>query len=164
MLIQIKKGSQENYLRAFNQLRDFFGDQLESRTPTEHKLLQFVQHLREKIGMALSSLWTIYSMINSVLNLFNLKQYCRVTILLKSFDVDIIQKANVFSTRNIHQFILDADSSTPYWLLERQFFVWLIMYGMFTLCFGRPATWSSRCLDRQGNVCTQDNKTSWKGK
>ena len=78
-------------------------------------------------------------MISSVLNLFNLKQYCRVTILLKSFDVDIIQKANVFSTSNILLFILDADSST-YWLLERQLFVWLIMYGMFTLCFGRPAT------------------------
>ena len=36
-----------------------------------------------------------------------------MTILLKSHDVDIKQKANVFSTSNIKQFILDADSSTP---------------------------------------------------
>ena len=41
------------------------GDQLESRTPTKHELLKFVRHLREEKGMASSSLWTIYNMINS---------------------------------------------------------------------------------------------------
>ena len=82
-LIQIKEGSRKNYLRAFNQLRDFIEDQLESRPPTEHELLKFVQHLREEKGMASSSLWTIYSMINSVSKgkySFNLKQYCRLTL------------------------------------------------------------------------------------
>ena len=54
-----------------------------------------VQHLRKEKGMASSNLWTIYSMLNSVSKgkySFNLKQYGRGTILLKSFDVDINQK------------------------------------------------------------------------
>ena len=57
--------------------------------------------------MALSSLWTIYCMINFVSKgkySFNLNQYCRVTMLLKSFDIDI-NKANLFSTSNIEQFL-----------------------------------------------------------
>ena len=81
--------------------------------------------------MASSSLWTIYSMINSVSKgkySFNLKLYCRVTILLKSFDVDIKRKANVFSTNNIQQFLLDADSTTPYWIV-RKTIVCLAYYG-----------------------------------
>ena len=130
-LIQIKEGGRKKYLRAFNQLRDFIGDQLESRPPTEHELLKFLRHLREEKGMASSSLWTIYSMINSVSKgkySFSLKQYCRVTILLKSFDIDIKQKANVFSTSNIQQFLLDADSSTPYWIV-RKTIVCLAYYG-----------------------------------
>ena len=59
---------------------------------------------------------------------FNLKQYCRVTILLKSFDVDIKQKANVFSTSNIQQFLLDADSSIPCCIV-RKTIVCLAYYG-----------------------------------
>ena len=48
--------------------------------------------------------------------------------MLKSFDVDIKQKANVFSTSNIHQVLLDADSSTPYWIV-RKTTVCLAYYG-----------------------------------
>ena len=76
--------------------------------------------------MASSSLWTIYSMINSVTKgkySFNLKQYCRVTILLKSFEIDIKQKAPVTSNSFFWMLILLLLIG----LLERQLFAWLIM-------------------------------------
>ena len=41
-------------LMAFNQLRDFIGDQLKSRPQTEHEFLQFVRHLREEKWIASS--------------------------------------------------------------------------------------------------------------
>ena len=100
---------------AFNQLRDFIGDQLKSRPQAEHEFLQFVRHLREGKGMA-SSLDNLQNdeFCSKRKYSFNLKLCCRETILKQSFDVDIKQKANVFSTRNIQQFLLEADSSTPY--------------------------------------------------
>ena len=48
--------------------------------------------------------------------------------LLKSIDVDIKLKVNVFSTSIISQFLLDADSSTPYWIV-RKTIVCLAYYG-----------------------------------
>ena len=58
----------------------------------------------------------------------NLKQYCRVTSLIKSFDVDIKTKARVFSALDINMFVLDPEISSPYWLV-RKATVCLAYYG-----------------------------------
>ena len=91
-LIQIKEACRKNYLRAFGQLRKFVGEDFSTRAPSEEELLQYFKHLREDKKMSSSSLWTTYSMINGMCKgkfSCNLKQYCRVTSLIKSFDVDI---------------------------------------------------------------------------
>ena len=66
--------------------------------------------------MASSSLWTTYSMINGMCKgkfSCNLKQYCRVTSLIKSFDDDIKAKARVFSALDINKFVLDPEIIVP---------------------------------------------------
>ena len=68
-LIQIKKDSRKNYLMSFNQLRDFIGDELESRPLTKHELLQNLFDILERRKQWLHPVFeqsTDYSMINSV--------------------------------------------------------------------------------------------------
>ena len=89
-LVQIKVGSRSAYLRTFNMLREFVGDQLESRPPTEDEILQFLRHLREEKLMASSTMWSMYTVQYGELG-FQIKQYCRVTALLNSYDTDIKQ-------------------------------------------------------------------------
>ena len=81
--------------------------------------------------MASSTLWTTYSMVTSVCKgkySINLKQYCRVTSLLKSFDVDVKKKAKVFTKSEINKFLLDGEISTPYWKV-RKVIVCLAFFG-----------------------------------
>ena len=59
---------------------------------------------------------------------FNLKQYCTVTSLLKSFDVDIKRKASVFNITDINRFLMDKEASSPYWTV-RKTIVCLAYYG-----------------------------------
>ena len=130
-LIQIKEASRKIYLRAFGQLRKFVGEDFSTRAPSEEELLQYFKHLREDKKMSSSSLWTTYSMINGMCKgkfACNLKQYCRVTSLIKSFDVDIKTKARVFSALDINKFVLDPEISSPYWLV-RKATVCLAYYG-----------------------------------
>ena len=70
-------------------------------------------------------MWTTYSMLNSVVKSkygFNLKNYVRVTSLIKSFDVDIKKKAEVFSTEDIDSFIQIKELVSPYWLVRKVVF------------------------------------------
>ena len=72
--------------------------------------------------MASSSLWTSYSMINGMCKgkfSCNLKQYCRVTSLIKSLDVDLKTKSRVFYALDINKFELDPEISSPYWLVRK---------------------------------------------
>ena len=121
-LIQIKEGSRKLYIKAFNQFREYIGNDLEARPPTEQELLSYVKFMRLEKGLASSSLWTTYSMINGVCKgkySINLKQYCRVTSLIKSFDVDVKSKAATFSSEEINKFIGDSSISSPYWLVRK---------------------------------------------
>ena len=121
-LIQIKEDSRKLYIKAFKQLREYLGNDLETRSPTEEELLRYFKFLRLEKGFASSSLWTTYSMINGVCKgkySINLKMFCRVTSLIKSFDVDIKTKARIFSSEEINKFIEDQSSCTPYWLVRK---------------------------------------------
>ena len=48
-----------------------------------------------------------------------LKNYSRVTTLLKSFDTDVKKKATTFSKDEFDLFVGSADYSTPYWLVRK---------------------------------------------
>jgi len=121
-LYDMKPESKKNYLRNFNLLREFVGDQLETRPPSEDEMLAFIKHLREDKAMASSTLWAMYSMINSVSKgkySFNMKQYSKVSQLLKSCDTDVQKKANIFQTKDINRFVHEDGISTPYWLVRK---------------------------------------------
>ena len=72
--------------------------------------------------MASSSLWTMYSMINTVTKSkysISLKKFERVTALIKAFDVDCKKKAETFSKENFDKFVGDESISTPYWMVRK---------------------------------------------
>ena len=91
-LMQIKEGSRKLYTKAFDQLREFVDDDLETRPPSEEELLNYFKFLRFDKKLASSSLWTTYSMINGVCKgkySLNLKSLCRVTSLIKIFSSSV---------------------------------------------------------------------------
>ena len=121
-LMQIKEGSRKLYTKAFNQLREFVDNDLETRPPSEEELLNYFKFLRFDKKLASSSLWTTYSMINGVCKgkySLNLKTLCRVTSLIKSFDTDVKKKADIFAGSDINKFIEDKGISSPYWLVRK---------------------------------------------
>ena len=121
-LVQIKEPSRKLYAIAFNQLREYLGKDLEIEPPSEKELLDYFKYLRLEKNMASSSLWTTYSKINGICKAkysFNLKQYYRVTSLIKSFDVDIKTKAKIFSVVDINKFLEDREISSPFWLVRK---------------------------------------------
>ena len=55
-LIPIKVESRKKYLRPFNQLQEYVGEQLETRPPTDNEMLSFIGHLGEEKNMEASTL------------------------------------------------------------------------------------------------------------
>ena len=58
VLMQIKDKSRALYIRIFNMLREFVGDQLETRSTSEEEIMRFIKHLREEKEMASSTVCT----------------------------------------------------------------------------------------------------------
>ena len=88
----IKPQSRELYRKAWNKFVQFNEneEELNTRMPTESELFKYFSHLRNVIGAKSSTMWTTYSMINSVCKSKYggvLQQYPRITTLVKSFDV-----------------------------------------------------------------------------
>ena len=83
----IKKGSRKSYIKAFDSLREYVGNDLEARPPTEQELLDYFNYLRLVKGLKSGSLWTTYSKINGLCKAkysLNLKAFFRVTSLIRS--------------------------------------------------------------------------------
>ena len=85
----IKEKTRPRYKKTWVEFKDFIGagEEFDSRSPTEEELSSYLRHLRQEKGAASSSMWTLYSMINGVFKEkygFSLKQYPRLTTLLKS--------------------------------------------------------------------------------
>ena len=71
-------------------------------------------------GVASSSLWVYYSMLNSIMKSkydVSLKKHPRITVLLKSYDTDCKKKASTFSKESFDTFVGNCSISTPYWLV-----------------------------------------------
>ena len=58
-----------------------------------------------------------------------LQDYPRLTALIKSFDTDVKQKAAVFTTVDIEQFLL-KELTTPYWMLRKAVIVFAFCGGL----------------------------------
>ena len=115
-LEQIKPVSRNVYKKAFDCLREFIGRDFEDSGPSESELISFIKDLREVKKAASSTLWTTYSMINSVCKAkynLDLKKFTRVTSLIKAMQIDSKKKASVFTTKEIDDFLKDESISTP---------------------------------------------------
>ena len=81
-LEQVKPGSRNLYKKAFNRLREFLGRDLEDSPPSEQDLINYFRDLRNEKKAASSTLWTTYSLINSVCKgkyIMDLKTFTRVS-------------------------------------------------------------------------------------
>ena len=84
---QISPASRQLYKKTFISLRSFLGRDMEDFGPTEQELLNFFKNLREVKLAASSSLWTIYSQINSFCKAkynVDLKKFNRVIAYIKA--------------------------------------------------------------------------------
>ena len=90
------------------------------------------------LGMASSSLWTMYSMVNSVTKVkysLSLKAYPRITSVLKSMDVDCKKKAKTFNKQDFDKFIENKAILTPYWLVRKVNLFIILHFHIFGLVY-----------------------------
>ena len=103
-LLTVKEGSRAKYknvwLEFVNLVEASPGDFV-GRNPSEGELISYFKHLRENKKMASSSMWTYYSMINSIYKDMYGKNLPRITRIFKTFDTDIKKKAMCFESEDI---------------------------------------------------------------
>ena len=116
------EASRKQYERMWKQFLEFCGDfDLEAGQPGEDLLTNYFKHLRFEKKMASSSLWTVYSCLNSILKRkysAKLQELPRLTLLIKGFDQDVKQKAAIFDDVQLKEFML-AKKDTGYWLVRQ---------------------------------------------
>jgi len=89
--------------------------------PGEEVLAKYFAHLQNVKEMASSTMWTLYSYINSVMQRKyskKLQEYPRLKIQLKSYDKDIKNKAEIFEEEKLKEFMV-ARSQNAYWLVRQ---------------------------------------------
>ena len=91
--------------------------------PNEEEVMEYFKYLREDRKLASSSIWTTYSLINSVIKQKYgkcLQDHPRVTALIKSYhgDVKKSKKAVVFTSEEIDQFVT-SNHDNAYWLVRK---------------------------------------------
>ena len=88
----------------------------------EEEFLSYFRHLRTDEGYSSSTMWTIYSMVNSVCKGKYgscLQKHPRITSFLKSYDTDVKKKAEVFSQEEVDTFVKSKLITTPCWLVRK---------------------------------------------
>ena len=97
-LESIKEGSRAKHSKLWREYKDFVHQfktsiDWEVERPKEEDVIGWVCYLRNETKAASSSLWTYYSMLNTVVKSkygFNLKTYVRVITLIKSYQVNLV--------------------------------------------------------------------------
>lgn len=149
-LLSIKGTTKLRYLKAWTDFKVFSGRDIEDdknddgitsdddskdvekrrrviSAPSEDELVRYFIHLRNNVKLAASSIWTTYSMINTVVkNKYGqrLQQFPKLTLLLKHFSVEVTpnatrKEAAVFEFDDLVQFIAGPQISTPYWVVRK---------------------------------------------
>jgi len=131
VFLQFKDDSSKQYKRTWSQFRDFLADfDFESGPPGEESFIEFFKHLRSEKNYASSSMWTLYSCLNSVLKRkynYKLQDHPRLTMLIKGFDTNVKDKAPIFEESPLKEFMLSQMESS-YWLV-RQAVVIVAFFG-----------------------------------
>ena len=120
----INKKSTLVYKRAWLRFRNHFqcSDEFENRMPSEMEFSTYFRYLRQEKLHSSSSLWTIFSMVNSICKRkygIPLQTYPSLISLIKSYDVDIKKKANFFTKEDIAEFVRNESLSDAYWLVRK---------------------------------------------
>jgi integrase len=114
--------SRKQYRRKWSDFVEFCGDfDFEAGQPDEELLSKYFKYLRNTKKMASSSLWTIYSSLNSIFKRkysSKLQEMPRLTMLIKGFDNDVKQKAAIFDDNQLKEFMLVRKESA-YWLVRQ---------------------------------------------
>lgn len=136
-LESVKDKSRAVYMKTWREFRDFFDNNISSefdeRMPTESEFLAFFRDLRVNKKRASSSMWTVFSMINSTCKAkygLNLQTFPRITTLLKSYDIDIKKKALTFTSEDIEQFINNSALVGPYWMVRKVTVIFAFFGGL----------------------------------
>ena len=105
-LLNVKDGSRGKYRKCWNDFTSFFPlkkDEFSLGMPCEEDFTSYFKHLREEKKMASSSLWTYYSMLNSVVKgIYGKKlqtEFPRLTSFIKAYDTDIKKKHVLWTWR-----------------------------------------------------------------
>ena len=119
---QFKEASRRQYERAWKQFRDAIPEwDFESAPPSEDQFINYFKFLREEKKYGSSTLWTLYSCINSILKRkysVKLQEFPRLTMLIKGYDTDVKEKALIFEEAQIKMFMLGT-METSYWLVRQ---------------------------------------------
>lgn len=145
----IKEPSRKRYLKAWGEFKERISDpaELDNRIPTEEELTNYFKFLRMEKKSSSSTLWTIYSMLNSVVKGKygeRLQKYPRLTTLIKSYDIDSKNKAAVFESEDLEMFVQSPDLTTPYWLVRKvRMFLFLFLKSRISKNLG-TSRWTYR--------------------
>ena len=130
---QFKDDCKKQYSRMWSQFRSHVSDfDFESGPPGEEAFVSFFKHLRLEKNFASTSMWTVYSCLNSMMKRkYNkkLQDLPRITMLIKSFDTDVKVKANIFEDSDIKAFML-ATMESSYWLVRQAICIVAFLGGL----------------------------------
>ena len=131
----IKQKSRLLYGKAWIRFRNHFkcSDEFESRMPTEEEFLSYFGFLRKEKQHSSSSLWTIFSMLNSVCKGkygIPLQTYHRLRCIIKSYDVDTKKKTYTFTNEEIADFVQNESLSGAYWLVRKAIVILTFFGGL----------------------------------
>ena len=127
--------SRDRYVKVWKQFKAFskMSNEFEYRMPSEDEFMDFFRHLRIELKQSCSTLWTTYSMVNSVCKGKygeKLQKFPRITSLLKSYDSDVKKKAAVFEPEDLGRFVSSTTLSTPYWLVRKSIMILCYFGGL----------------------------------
>lgn len=119
---QIKEKSRNAYIKSWEDFKNYLaGHNFEECHPGEEDIISFFNHLRLEKKMATSSIWTIYSYINSVMKRkygWKLQSLPRITMTIKGYEEDTKNKAAIFEEDDLRRFwTMKMDSA--YWTVRR---------------------------------------------
>ncbi len=114
--------SRKQYKRTWLQFAEFCGDfDLEAGQPGEELLSKYFKFLRLEKKVASSSLWTVYSCLNTIMKRkysVRLQEIPALTRLIKGFTQDVKQEAAIFDNNLIKAFMLGR-MENAYWLVRQ---------------------------------------------
>ena len=118
---QIKEKGRNAYIKSWEDFKNYLtGHNFEECHPGEEDIISFFNHLRLEKKMATSSIWMIYSHINSITKRkygWKLQSLPRITMTIKGYKEDTKNKTAIFEEDNLRRFwTMKMDSA--YWMVR----------------------------------------------